>query len=73
MDFKFLLCIMSFEDFFARVENVWNGELGFPQPELLTDAYNPPWGLLLSKEGALLGFLYGTCLPITAPSSPELS
>lgn len=73
MDLKLLLFIMSFEVFFSRLENVLKGELGLPYPELLTDAYNPLWGFLLNRGGALLAFLYGSCLPIPAPSSPELS
>ena len=64
--------MMSLEVFFSRLENVLNGELGLPYPELLTDAYNPLWGFFLNKGGALLAFLYSSCLPVTVPS-PESS
>lgn len=73
MDLTFLLFILSFEDFFSKAENNWSGELALLQPELRADTYSPLCGFLLSKGGALLAFLYGTCLPVTGPSSPALS
>lgn len=73
MDLTFLLFVLSFEVFFSRAENNWSDEVGLPYPELRADMYSPLCGFLLSKGGALLAFLYGTCLPVTGPSSPALS